>query len=132
MNLKSGAQERPEMSDFVPLYQAIEGFYTRNVYNRLGDAFCRPICSVAGATVSLVERITKDSNWSFEFTGNIQHDVVNVGSYNYLGFAENDGSCAVKAINTVDSAPGGVGSSRAELGSYEIHNELESRSVFKV
>ena len=127
VNLEIGAQERPEMSDFVPLYQAIEGFYTRNVYNRLGDAFCRPICSVAGATVSLVERITKDSNWSFEFTGNIQHDVVNVGSYNYLGFSENDGSCAENAIKTVDSAPGGVGSSRAELGSYEIHNELESR-----
>ena len=118
------------MSDFVPLYQAIEGFYTRNVYNRLGDAFCRPICSVAGATVSLVERISKDSNWSFEYTGKIQHDVVNVGSYNYLGFSENDGSCAEKAIEAVDSAPGGVGSSRAELGSYEIHNELESRYFY--
>lgn len=122
-----GAQERTEMSDFVPLYQAIEGFYTRNVYNRLGDAFCRPVCSVAGATVSLVERITRDSNWSFEYTGNIQHDVVNVGSYNYLGFSENNGSCAEKAIKAVESAPGGVGSSRAELGSYEIHDELESR-----
>ena len=127
MNPLKGAQERSKMSDFVPLYQALEGFYTRNVFNRLGDAFCRPICSVAGATVSLVERITKDSNRSFEYTGNIQHNVVNVGSYNYLGFSENDGDCAQKAINEVDQAPGGLGSSRAELGSYKIHDELESR-----
>ena len=39
-----GAKERSCMTQFAPLYQSIEGFYTRNVYNRLGDAFCRPIC----------------------------------------------------------------------------------------
>ena len=67
------------MSGFVPLYQAIEGFYTRNVYTRLGDAFCRPICSVAGSTCDLMERVSEDSNWSFNFTGKIKN-VINVGN----------------------------------------------------
>ena len=119
-----GAQERACMADFAPLYQSIEGFYTRNVYNRLGDAFCRPICSVAGATCRLMERISHDSNWSFEFTGKTS-EAINVGSYNYLGFSENTGQCAERALSEVDLSPGGAGSSRAELGHLEVHKKLE-------
>jgi len=121
-----GAQERPSMSHFAPLYQSIEGFYTRNVYNRLGDAFCRPICSVAGATCRLMERVSYDSNWSFHFTGKTS-EVINVGSYNYLGFSENTGECAAQALVGVDTNSGGTCSSRAELGALAIHRELESR-----
>ena len=80
-----------------------------------------------GATVSLIERISLDSNWSFQHTGRIKKNVVNVGSYNYLGFSENEGECAKKALWTVSRMPGGVGSARADIGSYQIHHELEKR-----
>jgi serine palmitoyltransferase len=56
-------------SDFVPLYQSYESFYTRNVYTRIRDCFNRPICSVPGAIIEMPERKSNDYNWSFYFTG---------------------------------------------------------------
>uniref|UniRef100_A0A669DWN7 Serine palmitoyltransferase, long chain base subunit 2b n=1 Tax=Oreochromis niloticus TaxID=8128 RepID=A0A669DWN7_ORENI len=60
------ARERDEQKDFVPLYQDFENFYTRNLYMRIRDNWNRPICSVPGAKVDLVERVTRDYNWTFE------------------------------------------------------------------
>lgn len=52
--------------DFVPLYQDFENFYTRNLYMRIRDNWNRPISSVPGARMDLVERVTPDYNWTFE------------------------------------------------------------------
>jgi hypothetical protein len=54
------------LQDFVPLYQDFENFYTRNLYMRIRDSWNRPICSVPGAKVELVERVSPDYNWTFE------------------------------------------------------------------
>lgn len=51
---------------FVPLYQDFENFYTRNLYMRIRDNWNRPICSVPGAKMDLVERASQDYNWTFE------------------------------------------------------------------
>lgn len=51
---------------FVPLYQSYESFYTRNVYQRIGDCFNRPIGSVPAGKLDLLERVTPDYNWSFK------------------------------------------------------------------
>jgi len=56
--------------DFVPLYQDFENFYTRNLYMRIRDNWNRPICSVPGAKMDLVERVTPDYNWTFEWVLN--------------------------------------------------------------
>lgn len=48
------------------MYDVFESFYMRYVYRRIRDAFNRPVCSVAGAEIVLKERISKDSNWTFE------------------------------------------------------------------
>ena len=51
-----------------------------------------------------MDRVSSDSNWSFELTGK-KSNVINLGSYNYLGFAENTGTCAAGAISiTKDKA----------------------------
>uniref|UniRef100_A0A4W5NMJ0 Serine palmitoyltransferase, long chain base subunit 2a n=1 Tax=Hucho hucho TaxID=62062 RepID=A0A4W5NMJ0_9TELE len=60
------AREREEQRDFVPLYQDFENFYTRNLYMRIRDSWNRPICSVPGAKVDLLERVSPDYNWTFE------------------------------------------------------------------
>ena len=49
---------------FVPLYSDFESFYTRNLYTRLRDCFNRPICSVPGAEIDIVERESDDYNWT--------------------------------------------------------------------
>lgn len=54
------------LQDFVPLYQDFENFYTRNLYMRIRDNWNRPICSVPGAKMDVVERVSHDYNWTFE------------------------------------------------------------------
>uniref|UniRef100_A0A8C2I553 serine C-palmitoyltransferase n=1 Tax=Cyprinus carpio TaxID=7962 RepID=A0A8C2I553_CYPCA len=119
------AREREEQKDFVPLYQDFENFYTRNLYMRIRDNWNRPICSVPGAKMDLVERETPDYNWTFEHTGNVLKDVINMGSYNYLGFAENTGTCADAASECTVKYGVGVSSTRQEIGNLDKHEELE-------
>uniref|UniRef100_A0A672PMS7 serine C-palmitoyltransferase n=1 Tax=Sinocyclocheilus grahami TaxID=75366 RepID=A0A672PMS7_SINGR len=119
------AREREEQKDFVPLYQDFENFYTRNLYMRIRDNWNRPICSIPGAKMDLVERVTPDYNWTFEHTGNVLKDVINMGSYNYLGFAENTGTCADAASECTVKYGVGVSSTRQEIGNLDKHEELE-------
>uniref|UniRef100_A0A672SLA5 Serine palmitoyltransferase 2-like n=1 Tax=Sinocyclocheilus grahami TaxID=75366 RepID=A0A672SLA5_SINGR len=110
------AREREEQKDFVPLYQDFENFYTRNLYMRIRDSWNRPICSVPGATFDLVERSSNDYNWTFEYTGRVVNDVINLGSYNYLGFAENTGACTTAAGEVTVKFGVGMASTRQEMG----------------
>uniref|UniRef100_A0A8C4WX13 serine C-palmitoyltransferase n=1 Tax=Eptatretus burgeri TaxID=7764 RepID=A0A8C4WX13_EPTBU len=119
------AMEREEQKDFVPLYQDFENFYTRNVYMRLRDNWNRPICSVPGACFDVMERVSDDYNWNFRFTGNILQGVINMGSYNYLGFAENKGPCMEAAAEVMQTYGVGVCSTRQEIGNLDKHEELE-------
>lgn len=91
------ARELPKVRDFPVLYDSFAGFYTRNIYMRVRDVFNRPIQSVPGSTFELMDRVSPDSNWSFTLTGR-KSEAINLGSYNYLGFAENSGACADGAI----------------------------------
>ena len=58
-----------------------------------------------------------------------------MGSYNYLGFAENTGRCADAATESTHHYGVGVGSTRYEMGKTWIYNHLlvgdEGRFVFK-
>ncbi|MBN3312944.1 SPTC2 palmitoyltransferase, partial [Atractosteus spatula] len=119
------AREREEQKDFVPLYQDFENFYTRNLYMRIRDSWNRPICSVPGAKFDLVERVSHDYNWTFKYTGKVVKDVINMGSYNYLGFAENTGICADAAAEISKKYGAGVASTRQEMGNLDSHEKLE-------
>lgn len=115
----------PNPSDFVPLYQSYESFYTRNVYYRIRDCFNRPICGVPGATIDLLDRKSDDYNWSFYYTGE-KTTKLNMGSYNYLGYAENDGPCSRAAIQSIENTGVSHGSTRQEFGTNKCHLRLEN------
>ncbi|XP_053553337.1 serine palmitoyltransferase 2 [Bombina bombina] len=119
------ATERGEQKDFVPLYQDFENFYTRNLYMRIRDNWNRPVCSVPGERVDVMERYTDDYNWTFKFTGRTIKGVINMGSYNYLGFAQNTGVCADASAQVLHRYGCGVGSTRQEMGNFDKHEELE-------
>ncbi|CAB1428539.1 unnamed protein product [Pleuronectes platessa] len=119
------ASEREEQKDFVPLYQDFENFYTRNLYMRIRDNCSRPICGAPGAKMELMERTSRDYNWTFEYTGRSLPDVINLGSYNYLGFAENTGPCVDSAAEVTMKYGVGVASSRQEMGNLDCHEEME-------
>lgn len=121
---KRGAVDPNASLGFVPLYQSYECFYTRNMYTRVRDIFNRPIASVPGAHVDLVERVSDDYNWTYRYTGKTIN-AINLGSYNYLGFAEKTGSCATNAINAIKSFGVANASTRLEIGTQRYHLELE-------
>lgn len=66
-----------------------------------------------------------NSNFFSRFTGR-QIDCLNLGSYNYLGFAQNVGPCAVEADQAIRSDGLAFCSSRRELGTSPLHTELEA------
>jgi len=119
------AKEPNRGPGWVPLYQSFESFYTRNLYRRIRDCWNRPICSVPGAEVTLVDRKTDNHGWTFENKESTSR-VLNLGSYNYLGFAENEGPCATAALAATSEYGCGVASSRRELGTMAIHRQLET------
>uniref|UniRef100_A0A8C8DQA6 serine C-palmitoyltransferase n=1 Tax=Oryzias sinensis TaxID=183150 RepID=A0A8C8DQA6_9TELE len=121
------AREKEEQKDFVPLYRDFQNFYTRNLYMRIRDNWNRPICSVPGAKMDLMDRTSHDYNWTFEYTGRTVKDVINLGSYNYLGFAENTGPCADSAAQVVRTYGIGVASTRQEIGNLDKHEEMEKQ-----
>ncbi|XP_060118979.1 serine palmitoyltransferase 2 [Heteronotia binoei] len=119
------ATDREEQLDFVPLYQDFENFYTRNLYMRIRDSWNRPICSVPGARIDMLERVSHDYNWTFKYTGKVIKDVINMGSYNYLGYAENSGPFSESAAKVLSQYGAGVCSTRQEMGNLDKHEELE-------
>ncbi|XP_038846118.1 serine palmitoyltransferase 3-like [Salvelinus namaycush] len=119
------AREREEQKDFVPLYQDFENFYTRNLYMRVRDNWNRPICSLPGPVFDVMERVSPDYNWTFSLTGKTIDNVINMGSYNYLGFAENDGDFLKTVADRTQQYGLGVCSTRQEMGNLAIHEELE-------
>lgn len=48
------------------LYKGYTCFYTRNIYRRIRDVWNRPIASVPGVYIQLVDRVSHDYNWTFE------------------------------------------------------------------
>ncbi|UJR21093.1 hypothetical protein I4U23_024193 [Adineta vaga] len=121
---KRGAVDPNALLGFVPLYQSYESFYTRNMYTRVRDIFNRPIASVPGSQFELTERVSDDYNWTYRYTGKTI-SAINLGSYNYLGFAEQTGPCATDAINGLKAYSISNCSARSEIGTQRYHLELE-------
>ncbi|XP_014259415.1 serine palmitoyltransferase 2 isoform X2 [Cimex lectularius] len=109
---------------YVPLYDRFERFYLRYVYRRVRDCWNKPICSVPGAEVVVKERVTHDYGWTFEFTGENRR-CLNLGSYNYLGFAENNGKCAEESIQSLKKYGWATCSPCHELGTTQLQIHLE-------
>jgi serine palmitoyltransferase len=109
---------------YVALFDQFESFYSRYVYRRVKDCWNRPISSCPADTLILKERITPDFGWTFQFTGR-ETKCINLGSYNYLGFAQTNGPCAENSIETIKKYGIATCSSRRELGTNRLHTELE-------
>lgn len=73
-----------------PIFTTFDSFFIRRLYRRISDCWNRPIHGVPGRTIEIYERYTGDYNETFELTGN-KIKALNVGSYNYLDFAQKSG-----------------------------------------
>lgn len=140
------------LDHFAPLLKSWENFYTRRLYTRVQDAFNRPICSNPGAHIDVLERVSADEQKSMQVLGNVhelsnaqqkelylnsEHFVerdgqaarhcLNLGSYNYLGFADDwQTTCAKEVKASLEQLPVSSSSNRNEYGTTNIHRQLET------
>ncbi|KAK7603935.1 hypothetical protein V9T40_004208 [Parthenolecanium corni] len=109
---------------YPDLYSKFEPFYLNYVFRRIRDCWERPLCSVPGDQIIIKDRISPDNGWTYEFTGT-ETKYLNLGSYNYLGFAQSSGPCATASANAVTRYGCATASTGKELGNTTLHTQLE-------
>ena len=151
----SGNYPSDNPTKYAPLLKSWENFYTRRLYHRIQDCFNRPIASRPSACISVLERVSFDGNKTMSVLGQMsnlsdesprvmeeyqsgQHynetsdgrvvrTCLNLGSYNYLGFADDwDITCKSDVMKSLQSLPSSVGSSRLEFGTTSLHRQVEN------
>ncbi|ORY00776.1 serine palmitoyltransferase [Basidiobolus meristosporus CBS 931.73] len=110
---------------YAPVLSDFESFYRRRLYRRISDCFNRPITGVPGRTLTLIERVSHDFNTTFRYTGKTR-SVLNLSSYNYLGFAQSEGACADAVEESIRKYGISLASSRMEAGTTQLHQEAEA------
>jgi len=123
---KNRAAVETNRDGYPRLYRSFENFYCRNFFRRLADGWSNPICSVPGAEIDLMDRYSNDYNLTFQFTGTTTR-AINMGSYNYLGMAENSGPRLEAVVEDIKKYGSSTISPRAEFGTTATLIELEQK-----
>mmetsp|Transcript_15341 Transcript_15341/g.23098 ORF Transcript_15341/g.23098 Transcript_15341/m.23098 type:complete len:493 (-) Transcript_15341:286-1764(-) len=125
----TGISRYPETrtkAGYSVLMKSWESFFKRRLYHRVQDCWNRPIASNPGAYIDVLERKSTDNNCTVQLTGKKLH-CLNLGSYNYLGFADNwNESCADAVLSTLESMPVGMCTGRCSYGSTKVLVDLEN------
>lgn len=139
---------------YAPLLKSWENFYTRRLYHRIQDCFNRPVASNPGAHIQMLERISHDGNKTMQVLGTLSdmdddvaakeysegpyyhalndgrvtRSCLNLGSYNYLGFADDwNATCQSSVMKALEQMPISCTSPRQEVGTTVLHEELEAQ-----
>lgn len=112
------------LQGYAPICLGLEDFYTRRLYLRIQDCFNRPIASAPDSWIDVVERYSKDNNKTLLRTSKTSK-CLNLGSYNYLGFAAADEFCTPRVIESLKKYSPSTCSARVDGGTTKLHAELE-------
>ncbi|TFK53233.1 serine palmitoyltransferase 2 [Heliocybe sulcata] len=110
---------------YAPITSDFDSFYTRRLKTRIDDCFSYPVTGVAGRTIVLLERDSKDYNITFQPTGR-KVRALNISSYNYLGFAQARGGCADAVEESIKRYGVSACGTRREGGSLDLHSQAEA------
>ncbi|CAL9750872.1 unnamed protein product [Musa acuminata subsp. burmannicoides] len=113
-----------DLRGYAPICPPFEDFYTRRIYHRIQDCFARPIASAPDAWIDVVERYSNDNNKTLHRSSTASR-CLNLGSYNYLGFAAGDEYCTPRVIESLKKYAPTACSARADAGTTRLHVELE-------
>jgi serine palmitoyltransferase len=151
--LRGATPYKSDDLDFhAPLLKSWENFYTRRLYHRIQDCFNRPIASNPGAKIQVLERVSDDGNKTMSLLGTLDdldndrqrkayaesanfvqvsegrvaRTCLNLGSYNYLGFADDwQVTCRKDVLASLQDLPVSSSSCRNEFGTTKLHKEVE-------
>lgn len=117
--------DKTRKAGYSILFSSWESFFTRRLFHRIQDCWARPIRSAPGSHIDIVERVTYDDNRTLVPTEHYRQ-CLNLGSYNYLGFADDwKISCRKAVMESLEKWPLSMCSSRSDVGSISLHEELE-------
>ncbi|KAI3831190.1 hypothetical protein MKW92_044953 [Papaver armeniacum] len=94
------------------------------LYRRVQDCFNRPIASPPDSWIQVVERYSNDHNKTLKRTTSTRR-CLNLGSYNYLGFAASDEYCTPRVIESLKKFSATTCSTRVDGGTTTLHAELD-------
>eukprot|EP01024_Parvocaulis_polyphysoides_P001295 TRINITY_DN10352_c0_g1_i2.p1 TRINITY_DN10352_c0_g1~~TRINITY_DN10352_c0_g1_i2.p1 ORF type:complete len:548 (-),score=34.63 TRINITY_DN10352_c0_g1_i2:445-2088(-) len=123
--LNTFVKRKDQKKGYAPIRQDYEDFYTRRLYYRIHDCWNRPICSAPDNHVDLILRSQPTDQEPLKISGG-RKTCINMGSYNYLGFAAQDPYCTPHVQQCLSSFGWSSCSSRADNGTLMVHNELEN------
>lgn len=112
---------------YADLSDQREDFYNRRMYRRIHDCYNRPISSAPGAWIDVMERTEisgRAMRTELNVTGRTRR-CLNLGSYNYLGFAAADEYCTPRVLDTLAEWGMSTCSARTEGGTTPQHAEIE-------
>lgn len=110
---------------YAPLLTDFESFYTRRLKARVHDCFSRTTTGVPGRITKVMDRKFKpDKFYELEETGPFI-DCVNLGSYNYLGFAQSVGQCTDAAKEVLRKYGITAGGTRFGGATHRLHLDTE-------
>ncbi|KAF3337136.1 long chain base biosynthesis protein 2a [Carex littledalei] len=109
---------------YAPICYGFQDFYTRRMYQRAKDCGGRPIASAPDAWLDVIERYSNDNNKTLHRTERTTK-CLNLGSYNYLGFAAADEYCTPRVIQSLKQYSVSTCSVRVDGGTTKLHTELE-------
>uniref|UniRef100_H3GED8 serine C-palmitoyltransferase n=1 Tax=Phytophthora ramorum TaxID=164328 RepID=H3GED8_PHYRM len=113
-------------SGLAKLLVAWESFYTRRLYHRVQDVFNRPVAGAPGAHIDLVQRASKDDNKTFDLLDAPPQRCLNLGSYNYLGYADDwMNTCSHDVFQAVEQFSLASTVPPMEFGTTSVHVVLE-------
>ncbi|OXA63445.1 Serine palmitoyltransferase 2 [Folsomia candida] len=99
--------------------------YLQHGLRHVRDLSHTPVKTLPGEFLTIEDRKLKDDGgWGFDYTGK-QITCVDMGSFNYLGFASNDGKIMDDVMNSMHTFGLTGCSTRNEFGEFPVHNELE-------
>eukprot|EP00300_Choanocystis_sp_HF-7_P036428 c52273_g1_i1.p1 GENE.c52273_g1_i1~~c52273_g1_i1.p1 ORF type:complete len:518 (+),score=93.53 c52273_g1_i1:38-1591(+) len=107
---------------YAPLVKGFEDIFIRRVYARIEDCWNRPITGNPGATFEVLHRDRKGKG--FVLNGKKQR-VLNLGSYNYLGFADTNEMCRRELKAALTQYGNSTCSSFSNVGYTTLHQQLE-------
>jgi serine palmitoyltransferase len=117
--------DKSKRTGFATLFHSWESFYTRRLFHRIQDCWSRPISSSPGAVIHVINREVSPNGYTLKPTSEAT-ECINLGSYNYLGFADDwKSSCRDEVMKELPNFPISMCSSRMDLGNNRLHEELE-------
>ena len=111
---------------YARMLKPIDSFYSRRLYFRYQDVWNRPLSGIPGAQIDVLERKLNERGNRLVRTGTSRR-CVNLGSYNYLGFADDwMETCRERVVGSLSAYGTSCCSPLSDVGTTAVHEELEA------